>query len=220
MFQKLQSKVPRLSKSERKRLLKLTEYEQRARAKGFKHIAGVDEAGRGPLAGPVVAAACMIPEGLLFADVNDSKLLTPNKRAHLYEQLVSHEAVKYGIGIIGPSIIDRINILQATILAMREAVEKLPLQPDFVFIDGLNLTFSHFPSEKVVDGDARVYCVCAASILAKETRDQIMRRYHLEYPDYGFDAHKGYGTPQHLEALRRCGPCPIHRLSFSYHPPE
>jgi ribonuclease HII len=204
----------RLPHNEKKRLFKLLTHERAIRAKGYQRVAGVDEAGRGPLAGPVVAAACILEEGALFSGVNDSKVLTPQKRAELYEALIKSCEVAYGVGIIEPALIDEINIHQATLLAMKRALSSLPSPPDYVLVDGLKLNLSDVFCERIVNGDALVYCICAASIIAKETRDRIMRDYHLQYPHYGFDAHKGYATPQHLAALSLHGPCPLHRRSF------
>lgn len=189
-------------------------FERRVKANGFKRIAGVDEAGRGPLAGPVVAAVCLIQDHL-FAGINDSKLLTPSQRQSLFDQITSAPDVDYAIGMVEPGEIDRINILQATIKAMREAVSKLKDAPDYLLIDGMDLLFEQIPSEKIVQGDSRSQSIAAASIIAKVTRDQLMIEYHQLYPLYGFDQHKGYGTSKHLQAIEKYGPCPIHRLSFS-----
>lgn len=204
-----------LPKNERERLTKLTELESAARAKGYRCIAGVDEAGRGPLAGPVVAAACSIPGKLYFPGINDSKLLLPKKRKILFEQLVGHEGVHYGVGVIEHNVIDQINILQATLEAMRAAVKQLPVQPDCLLVDGVHVFLESVYSEPIIKGDSRSQMIAAASIIAKETRDQIMIEYHKQYPEYGFDEHKGYGTEKHRKALAKYGPCPIHRRSFS-----
>ena len=203
-----------LHKSEKERLEKLTELENGARAKGYKWVVGVDEAGRGPLAGPVVAAACYIPEGLFFPGINDSKLLLPTKRKMLFAQLKAHADVRFGIGIIESSMIDQINILQAAMQAMREAVQKLPLKPDCLLVDGDRIFTDQIYSEAIVKGDSRSQMIAAASIIAKETRDEIMVQLHQYYPQYGFDEHKGYGTEKHRAALAKYGPCPIHRHSF------
>lgn len=178
-------------------------------------IAGIDEAGRGPLAGPVVASACIIPDGIYFPGVNDSKKLLPLKRKLLFEQITSNSQVIYGIGIVSPERIDKINIYRATIQAMLEAVEKLGRQPDYLLVDGLKLPHPTLPSQKIIKGDAKSQSISAASIIAKETRDQLMRGYHLEWPLYGFDEHKGYATSKHLLAIEQHGPCPIHRKTFS-----
>jgi ribonuclease HII len=204
-----------LPKSEIERLKKLTELEGAARAKGYKSIAGVDEAGRGPLAGPVVAAACMIQEGLYFPGINDSKLLLPKRRRALFEELIAHEGVHYAVGVVENRQIDEINILQATLEAMRIAVKKMAVALDCLLVDGNHLFLESIYSEAIVKGDSRSQMIAAASIIAKERRDQIMMEYHHHYPEYGFDEHKGYATEKHREALAKYGPCPIHRRSFS-----
>ncbi len=190
--------------------------EQQAKAKGFRLIAGVDEAGRGPLAGPVVAAACVFKTHQFFPGINDSKLLTPVRRKVLYKELKHHPDLSFGIAVIEPSIIDEINILQATLRAMREAVLALPKRPDYLLIDGnIAIDVANIPAEAVIKGDQRSQVIAAASIIAKEVRDELMLKYHDRYPEYGFNAHKGYGTAMHREALEKFGPCPIHRRSFS-----
>lgn len=199
---------------EHARLLELTSYEREARAQGYRQIAGIDEAGRGPLAGPVVAAACIIPDGLLFSGVNDSKQLSAKQRYALYETLTNHPDIVYGIGQADPEEIDRVNIYQATILAMYRAIEALPCLPDYLLVDGMKLPYPMIPSIKLIKGDTLSQSIAAASIIAKETRDRLMGEFHLQWPHYSFDAHKGYGTAKHIEALERHGPCPIHRRSF------
>ena len=190
-------------------------YEKAARLKGFHHVAGVDEAGRGPLAGPVFAAACIVPADVFIMGVDDSKKLTPKKRAELYEAIISDPRIHYGVGEISAQEIDRINIYQATIQAMLQAVEKLPHPPDYILVDGMPLPHPTIPCEKIIGGDALSQAIAAASIIAKETRDRLMRRFHEEWPVYGFDQHKGYSTDMHLNAIARHGPCPIHRLTFA-----
>lgn len=199
---------------EHQRLLELTRYEQEARSQGFLTIAGIDEAGRGPLAGPVVAAACIIPDGLYFRYINDSKQLTPELREVLFSDIVSHSEVRYAVGIICQKEIDRVNIYQATILAMQQAVAGLSTSPDYLLVDGLKLPHAT-PSLKLIQGDSLSQSIAAASIIAKVTRDRLMREYDSQWPQYGFKQHKGYGTPQHLAALREHGPCPLHRFSFA-----
>ncbi|NGX53751.1 MAG: Ribonuclease HII [Chlamydiae bacterium] len=201
--------------NEKKRLKKLVKFETEARKRGFERIAGVDEAGRGPLAGPVVAAACLISRGLFFEGINDSKLLTEKRRKALFLQITGHPNVQYGVGIVEPKVIDEINIYQATILAMHQAVEDLPELPDFLLVDAMPLAFRKLPGEIIIKGDMRSQSIAAASIIAKETRDEIMIEYHNRYPQYGFDQHKGYGTVKHKKALEEHGPCPIHRFSFA-----
>ncbi len=201
--------------AERRRLHQLTVFEREIREDGFKTIAGIDEAGRGPLAGPVVAAACIIPEDVLIEGVDDSKKLTPEHRAAVFTTLSADARIVFGVGIIDHIVIDKVNIFQATIQAMLMAVEKLPLSPDFLLVDGLSLPHPHLPTRKIIKGDALSQSIGAASIIAKETRDRLMCDYHKQWPQYGFDKHKGYATDQHLEALREHGPCPIHRKSFA-----
>lgn len=180
---------------------------------GYLRISGIDEAGRGPLAGPVVAACVHIPRGLWIDGIYDSKKLSPNQRERLFDQLTNQPDIHYGVGIVPPQVIDEINILQATFKAMREAFFSLNFSSDFVLIDGVSLKLP-VPSLKLIKGDARSYLVAAASIIAKVTRDRIMNNYHKEWPEYGFDQHKGYGTAKHCTALKSLGPCPIHRLTF------
>lgn len=196
-------------------MLGLCAFEEKARARGFSAIAGVDEAGRGPLAGPVVAAACILPEGLLLEGINDSKKLNAAQRAQLFKRLTEDPAIVFGIGIVEARIIDEINILQATFQAMLIAVSHLAKIPDYLLVDGPLLPKTPLPAEAIVDGDALSQSIAAASILAKETRDALMRAYHAQFPAYGFDTHKGYGTAAHLRAIRQHGPCPLHRLSFA-----
>jgi ribonuclease HII len=184
------------------------------KSEGFRLIAGVDEAGRGPLAGPVVAAACMFPKEVLIEDIDDSKKLSAKKRLELYEKLIHHPQVDYGIGIVDALVVDEINILQATFQAMIIAIKALKSKPEYLLVDGPYLPKIDIPGEGVIRGDALCALISAASILAKETRDRIMFEYHLKWPEYGFDQHKGYGTKKHLEALGLYGPCPIHRRSF------
>lgn len=203
-----------MTPEERQRLLLMTQYERAACAKGFKRIAGLDEAGRGPLAGPVVAAVCMLPPSLLIPHINDSKQLTPKVRKTLFDQITSHSDIVYAVGIISSEEIDRINIYQATIQAMLQAISLLTATPDYLLVDGMKLSHPLIPSEKIVKGDALSQSIAAASIIAKETRDDLMRQYHLRWPNYGFDQHKGYGTEKHVKALENHGPCPIHRFSF------
>lgn len=190
--------------------------EKQAKDSGYQIIAGVDEAGRGPLAGPVIAAACIFKEALSFPGIDDSKRLTPLRRRLLFEQITTHPQVLFGIGRVDPAIIDQINILQATFRAMREAVQALEKRPDYLLIDGnLFVDIDDTPGEAVVKGDQRSTLIAAASIIAKETRDDLMKKYHDEFPEYGFASHKGYGTAKHRAALEKFGPCPIHRMSFA-----
>lgn len=203
-----------ITRSERKRLQKLTLFENEARQQGHKTVAGVDEAGRGPLAGPVVAAVCIIPEDLFFPGINDSKQLLPKARKELFQQLTSNDRVQYAVGIVCHQEIDRINIYQATIQAMLQAIGKLLDQPDMLLVDGLALPHPTIPCQKIIQGDAKSQSIAAASVIAKETRDLIMTEYHEQWPEYGFNQHKGYCTEMHLAAINKHGPCPIHRKSF------
>ncbi|MBI4358494.1 MAG: ribonuclease HII [Candidatus Omnitrophica bacterium] len=179
---------------------------------GFRLLAGVDEVGRGPLAGPVVAAACIIPQAVQLKGIRDSKALVPRARKKLFWQIVSRSVV--GIGVVGQEEIDRINILKASLLAMRKAVLALSITPDLLLIDGhlkVDLPIRQLP---VINGDQKLISIGAASIVAKVTRDEMMEVYDRKYPDYGFRHHKGYPTPAHIAALEVHGPSPIHRFSF------
>jgi ribonuclease HII len=178
-------------------------------------VAGIDEAGRGPLAGPVVAAAAVLPAEFSLAGLNDSKQLTETVREQFFEALTTPgKLVCYGIGLAEPAEIDRLNILRATFLAMERAVMALPLRPDHLLIDGLPVPVFQQPQTAVVDGDAKSMSIAAASVIAKVTRDRMMRKWHSEFPQYDFDQNKGYGTRAHLESLQIHGPCAIHRRSF------
>ena len=187
--------------------------EQHARSRGFPLVAGVDEAGRGPLAGPVVAAAVILPEGLRIPGVDDSKKLSPETRERLFD-IINAQALAVGIGTASPEMIDRINILQATLHAMQEAVLALSPRPDFILIDGISQIDSAIPQKTVKKGDSKSLSIAAASIIAKVTRDRLMRELDAIHPGYGFAGHKGYGSAAHLEAIRQFGPSPIHRKSF------
>jgi ribonuclease HII len=191
----------------------LLRLEDELRAAGRVHIAGVDEAGRGALAGPVVAAAVVMGPGVLIRGVADSKALKPARREEL-AAVIWREAVAWGVGIISAAVVDRVNILRATHLAMRVALESLEPAADMIIVDGLPVPGLPGPSRAVVDGDRLCHAVAAASIIAKVTRDQIMRDLERLYPGYGLAAHKGYGTAEHCEALAALGPCPVHRLTF------
>lgn len=195
------------------RLRKLLEYEESARSQGFSQIAGIDEVGRGPLAGPVVAAACIIPPDIYLIGVNDSKQLTSQERKILQERILADPRIKIGIGIVDHLEIDRINIYHATRSAMHLAVENLASQlvPDLLLVDGMKLPHPSIPSWGIIKGDTLSQSIAAASIIAKETRDRIMEQYHEEWPQYGFARHKGYSTPEHCRALAVHGMCPIHR---------
>jgi len=185
---------------------------------GKRFIAGVDEAGRGPLAGPVVAAAVVFPREVYIEGVKDSKKLTEKKRLELFDKIQS-KALSVGIGIIHHHVIDDINILNATFKAMHCAIGELIPQPDHLLIDGPYFAELNIPAEKIVDGDMKSFTIAAASIIAKVTRDKIMVDYDLQYPNYGFAKHKGYGTAQHIEAIQKFGLSEIHRRSFKLHKP-
>lgn len=182
-------------------------------ARGYGLICGVDEAGRGPLAGPVCAAAVILPSEFTIPGLNDSKQLTDKKRRELYPAIMS-EAISYGIAFVDESIIDRDNILNATFMAMKSAISQLFPKPDLALIDGNRVSDFGVEAEPVVKGDARVASIAAASILAKVARDQYMEAIDAVYPQYGFAIHKGYGTKQHYAALSEYGMCPIHRRTF------
>ncbi len=188
-------------------------YEALAWRAGALRVAGVDEAGRAPLAGPVVAAAVIIAPDRRIKRLADSKLLTPERRAELFE-IIHEQAVAVGVGIVDNVTIDRVNILEATRLAMREAVARLPVAPDLVITDFVRLPDLGCEQRNLVDADARCATVAAASIVAKVTRDRLMEEADRQYPVYGFARHKGYPTLEHLVALDRHGPCPLHRRSF------
>ena len=192
----------------------LFDYERDLWKKGFVRIAGCDESGRGPLAGPVVAAAAVFSRHHQpIEGITDCKKLSVENRFALYDRIVAN-TVDYGIGIVDHSEIDAINILQASLKAMRLAVEALQSPPDYVLIDGRFVPDLPVHKQAIIKGDALSYSIAAASILAKVTRDRLMADFHHAYPQYGFNKHMGYATPEHIEALRKNGPCPIHRVSF------
>ena len=191
----------------------MLQFESQARRQGFRIIAGVDEAGRGPLAGPVVAAAVILPERQCIAGVDDSKKLTEAKRSFLYDEIMK-QAVSVGVGVSDSQTIDRINILQATLRAMESAVAELSLQPDCLLIDGISKTALQIQQKTIKKGDSLSLSVAAASIIAKVTRDRMMEAYDKEYPGYGFAGHKGYGSAAHIAAIAAKGPTPIHRITF------
>jgi ribonuclease HII len=191
-------------------------FEKHLWSTGIPLVAGIDEAGRGPLAGPVVAAAAVLPAEFSLAGLNDSKQLTETVREQFFEALTAPgKLVCYGIGLAEPAEIDRLNILRATFLAMERAVAALPLRPDHLLIDGLPVPVFQQPQTAVIDGDAKSMSIAAASVIAKVTRDRMMRQWHSEFPQYDFNQNKGYGTRAHLESLQIHGPCPIHRRSFA-----
>lgn len=199
--------------AERARVAALYKYEDAAAAEGFMYVAGVDEAGRGPLAGPVSVAAVILPRDLYLPKLNDSKKISAKIREELFEEIQA-KAIAIGSALIDAKTIDRINIYQATINGMYESIFSLSPRPQKVLIDAVKLDRLSIPSESIIKGDAESASIAAASIVAKVTRDRLMDAYDRQYPEYGFARHKGYGTAEHLAALKKYGPCPIHRLSF------
>lgn len=191
-----------------------TRYEKELFAKGFQAIAGIDEAGRGPLAGPVVAAAVIFPAGEFIEGLRDSKKLTPRSRDRYFE-LIYKSARSVGIGRVDEGVIDRVNILQSTRIAMIQAIDKLKVAPDFLLVDGMKLRESPVTQWALIKGDDLSLSIAAASVIAKVTRDRLMLDYHNRYPRYHFSSNKGYGTVEHLRALDQFGPCPIHRRTFA-----
>ena len=188
-------------------------FELAARDAGYRHVCGIDEAGRGPLSGPVVAAACVLEPGTEIPGLNDSKKLTPKKRDLLYD-LVIERATDFAVGFATPEEVDRINILNATMLAMRRAIAALKEPADYALVDGNCIRDYPIPARAIIKGDSLSMSVAAASILAKVTRDRLCLEDDRQYPMYGFAKHKGYGTAEHIAALRTYGPCPIHRNTF------
>ncbi|MBQ7247952.1 MAG: ribonuclease HII [Lachnospiraceae bacterium] len=200
--------------AERTRLAGMRIYENKYSE--FDLICGIDEAGRGPLAGPVVAAACILPKDCEILFLNDSKKLSEKRREMLYDEIV-RKAVSYGIGIVSEKVIDEINILQATYEAMRQAISQLSVKPQILLNDAVRIPDVDIRQVPIVKGDAKSVSIAAASILAKVTRDRLMMKYDELYPDYGFAQHKGYGTAVHINAIKEKGPCEIHRRSFIGH---
>ena len=204
-----------MKEKEFERLTNLKAYENELHQKGFKYICGIDEAGRGPLAGPVVIASVIMPEDSMIEGVNDSKKVSEKKREAIYEQILE-EAISYGVAIIGQDEIDDINILNATKKGLTMSLKELSIKPDLILVDALeHIDTLGIPYEPIIKGDAKAYSISAASIIAKVTRDRIMREWAEVYPQYGFDAHKGYGTAKHIAAIKEHGLCPIHRKSFT-----
>ena len=189
------------------------EFEHEKLSEGFTLICGVDEAGRGPLAGPVCAAAVILPDGVVIPGLNDSKKLSDKKRRELFP-IIKEKAIAYSIAFADHREIDEINILQATFLAMQRAIDGLSVRPDFALIDGNRQKDFGVPVQTIVQGDSRSASIAAASILAKVTRDDLMEQLSVQYPGYGFEIHKGYGTKAHYAALKDMGPSPVHRLTF------
>lgn len=196
------------------RFSKIQSFEKELRKQGISLIAGVDEAGRGPIAGPVVAAAVILPDNFYNPELYDSKQICSTKRVNLKE-CIEAEAVSIGVGIVSSEEIDKINIYQATLKAMHESVESLTPQAEHLLVDAMSLNSTYAAQSKIIKGDTLSYSIAAASIIAKTTRDAIMLEMSLLYPEYGFDSHMGYYTQKHLQALQKYGPTPIHRYSFA-----
>lgn len=211
----MEGTVEKLKEKELERLLELKKIEKDLYNKGFENICGIDEAGRGPLAGPVVVAGVIMPKDSMIEGVNDSKKVSEKKREKLYD-LIIEEAISYSVAIIGQDVIDDINILNATKQGVAEVVRGLDVKPNLILVDALtHIDTSGIPYGSIVKGDAKCYNISAASILAKVTRDRIMREWDEIYPQYGFSSHKGYGTAKHIAAIKEYGLCPIHRRSFT-----
>ena len=204
-----------MKEKELERLTKLKEIEKDLYEKGFNNICGIDEAGRGPLAGPVVVAGVIMPKDSMIEGINDSKKVSEKKREKLYD-LILEEAISYSVAIIGQDVIDEINILNATKEGVTKVVESLDVKPDLIVVDALeHINTKGIPYESIIKGDAKCYNIAAASIIAKVTRDRIMRQWDEIYPQYEFKSHKGYGTAKHIAAIKEYGLCPIHRRSFT-----
>ena len=204
-----------MKEKELERLTKLKEIEKDLYEKGFNNICGIDEAGRGPLAGPVVVAGVIMPKDSMIEGINDSKKVSEKKREKLYD-LILEEAISYSVAILGQDVIDEINILNATKEGVTKVVEGLDVKPDLIVVDALeHINTKGIPYESIIKGDAKCYNIAAASIIAKVTRDRIMRQWDEIYPQYEFKSHKGYGTAKHIAAIKEYGLCPIHRRSFT-----
>lgn len=204
-----------MKEKELERLTNLKQIEKELHKRNFNKICGIDEAGRGPLAGPVVIAGVIMPEDSMIEGVNDSKKVSEKKRELLYEKIIE-EAISYSVAIIGQDIIDEINILNATKQGVTKVIKGLEIKPDLVIIDALeHIDTNGIPYESIIKGDAKCYSIAAASIIAKVTRDRIMREWNEVYPQYEFSQHKGYGTAKHIAAIKEHGLCPIHRRSFT-----
>ena len=196
------------------RLNEMKKIEEEIYKKGIKLIGGIDEAGRGPLAGPVVVACAVMPRDSMIEGVNDSKKVSEKKREKLYEEIVN-SAISYGVGIIDQKEIDFMNILNATKFGLTTSIKNLEEKPEFILVDALtNIDTCKIPYKSIIKGDAKCYSIACASIIAKVTRDRIMREWAEIYPQYGFEKHKGYGTKMHIEAIKEYGICPLHRKSF------
>ena len=203
-----------MKEKEEARLNELKKIDMSVFNEGYDYICGIDEAGRGPLAGPVVVAAVIMPKDSMIEGVNDSKKVSEKKRELLYDKILE-EAISYGVGIVDQTEIDRVNILNATKAGLTQAVSSLETKPDIILVDALTgIDTCGIPYRSIIKGDAKSYSIAAASIIAKVTRDRIMRQWDEIYPQYGFEKHKGYGTAAHIAAIKENGICPLHRLSF------
>ena len=203
-----------MKEKEEARLIELKKIDKEFFDKGVKYIAGIDEAGRGPLAGPVVVASVILPQDSMIEGINDSKKVSEAKREKLYD-IIINEAISYGVGIIYQDEIDEINILQATKKGLTDAIKQMEIKPNIIMVDALSgIDTLGIPYKSIIKGDAKCYSIAAASIIAKVTRDRIMREWDKVYHEYGFGSHKGYGTAKHIAAIREFGPCPIHRRTF------
>lgn len=204
-----------MKEKEEERLKALKQQENELRKKGFNKICGIDEAGRGPLAGPVVVASVIMPADSMIEGVNDSKKVSEKKREILYDKIIE-QAISYGVAIIGQDEIDEINILNATKKGLTISLQELTVRPDLILVDALeHIDTIGIPYESIIKGDAKCYSISCASIIAKVTRDRIMREWDKVYPEYNFAQHKGYGTAKHIESIKQYGLCPIHRRSFT-----
>lgn len=201
---------------ELERLKKMMKYENEAYLKGYKIVCGVDEAGRGPLCGPVVVGAVILAKDMYIEGVNDSKKLTAKKRDKLYDQ-ITENAIAWSVGMSDVDIIEKVNILNATRLAMKQAIEKLKIVPDYALIDAVKNLQIKMEYNSIIKGDSLSQSIAAASIIAKVTRDRMMLKYDQMYPEYNFASNKGYGTKEHIDAIKKYGLCPIHRPSFCTH---
>jgi len=204
----------KMKEKELERLTQLKQIENKMHEEGIENICGIDEAGRGPLAGPVVIAAVIMPKDSMIEGVNDSKKVSEKKREKIYEQIIE-EAISYSVGIISSKEIDEINILNATKKGLTEAIKGLEIKPNTILVDALTgIDTCGISYTSIIKGDAKSYSIAAASIIAKVTRDRMMRQWDEIYPQYGFEKHKGYGTKMHYESIKENGMCPIHRRSF------
>ncbi len=210
LVEKYQKAMDKLE-AEKKRIVKMMEYERRYA--DYEYIAGIDEVGRGPLAGPVVTCAVILPKDCDILYINDSKQLTQKKREELYEEITA-KAISYGIGISSPQRIDEINVLQANYEAMRQSIKNLSVIPDILLNDAVTIPEVRIPQVPIIKGDTKSISIAAASIVAKVHRDRLMVEYDKQYPGYGFASNKGYGSEEHVQAIKKLGPSPIHRKSF------